>query len=229
MKIAQMFPSKYVSGKEMEKPVTGTIAGIETAEMRPNPASPVTTGYVLRMQGWKRGVVLTKPLAETIAQAVGDDDTDHWPGKKVTLFPQEVTVAGRKRIAIRARKAAESAPPSQPVVQKPEPTPEPAPVEEPIAQPAPKPVEEPVAEPQQDGEFSQDLDPRQVTIPEGIGVPLAGKTLGDAEQKDKAMFLAIIQFLSGNKANAAGLFFKPEGHHQQFVAAAAKKLLEEIK
>jgi hypothetical protein len=67
-------------------------------------------GYVLYCEKATKGVVLGKELAHQIAEAVGIDDTDRWPGKKIILYPEQMTVAGERVTAIRARKVASQVP-----------------------------------------------------------------------------------------------------------------------
>lgn len=62
-------------------------------------------------------------------------------------------------------------------------------------------------------------------ILEGIGVPLAGKSLGDAQQ-DKVYGGAIIRYLSGRYPNASGEFFNPTNDDQQRLQIAAETILE---
>jgi hypothetical protein len=99
-----MFPSKYLRGAELTAPVTVTIASIKPETMY-KPGAGNVTGFVLYCEKASRGVVLTRPLALAIAQALGDPDTDTWPGKRIELYPQAMTVAGKAQVAIRARAA----------------------------------------------------------------------------------------------------------------------------
>jgi hypothetical protein len=99
-----MFPSKYLRGAELTAPVTVTIARVVQETMY-KPGAGTVAGWVLYCEKASRGVVLTRPLALGIAQALGDPDTDNWTGKQVTLYPQAMTVAGVPRVAIRARAA----------------------------------------------------------------------------------------------------------------------------
>lgn len=64
-----------------------------------------------------------------------------------------------------------------------------------------------------------------IVIPEGIGVPLAGETLG-AAKKDKMFGAAILKYLSGKYANASGEHFKPANPAQEILQQAATLLLE---
>lgn len=104
MKITEMFPSRYVRGVDLQgKSVTVTVAKIQLEKMRPNPQSPEIQKYVLYTAEGKKGIVLSKTLANQIANTVGSEETDEWEGKKVTLIPVSVSVAGVQRVAIRAR------------------------------------------------------------------------------------------------------------------------------
>lgn len=104
MKVSEMFPSKYVTGEGLQgKAYTVTIARVTAERMRPNPASPEVQKFVLYTVEGKKGIVLSHTLADQITRITGSEDTDEWAGKKITIYPEPVTVAGVDRIAIRAR------------------------------------------------------------------------------------------------------------------------------
>jgi hypothetical protein len=102
MKISDMYPSKYLRGDDLSGPVTVVIAGIETAEFY-RPGEGKVRAFVLKCEKASKGVILSRPLAEGIAQALGSDETNDWTGKQVVLYAQPMRVAGQERIAIRAR------------------------------------------------------------------------------------------------------------------------------
>ena len=104
MNVNDLFPSKYLKGADLKGPVTVTIAKVQPESMY-KPGEGQTTGYVLYCEKASKGVILSRPLAMGIAQALGETDTDKWPGRQVTLYPQPMTVAGVARVAIRARAA----------------------------------------------------------------------------------------------------------------------------
>ena len=107
MKLNDMFPSKYVTGADLNgRSFTVTIAGVSIERMRPNPQSPEVDKFVLYTQEGKKGIVLSKSLAVQIAKITGQDDTDGWTGKKITIYPEPVNVGGTPRLAIRARAVA---------------------------------------------------------------------------------------------------------------------------
>lgn len=102
MKIDKMFPKKYATGSDLEGPVTLSIARVQSEKMR-SFSGPDTQKWVVYFQGAQKGVVLNRTLAEQITEAVGSDETDDWIGHQITLYPQNVLVAGKQRVAIRAR------------------------------------------------------------------------------------------------------------------------------
>jgi len=105
MNINELFPKRYASGLDLQgRAVTVTIAGITKETMHP-PGAGAVEKYVLFFRETSRGVVLTKILAGQIAEATGCMDTDQWTGKQVTLYPEEIKVAGAVRVVIRARAA----------------------------------------------------------------------------------------------------------------------------
>ena len=109
MKLNELFPHKYASGEDLQNlPYTLTISHLRQEKMIPTPGAAPVDKWVLYFKETQKGIVLSKTLASQIAQAVGSDDTDNWVGKKITIFPEEVMVAGKPRTAIRAKKANQS-------------------------------------------------------------------------------------------------------------------------
>lgn len=107
MKLSEMFPRKYASGEDLGgNPATLTIANVRTEKMRPQAGAPEVQKFVVYFQGADKGVILSRTLAYQIADITGSEETADWTGKKVTLYPQPMKVAGKNRIAIRARKPA---------------------------------------------------------------------------------------------------------------------------
>ncbi|MBN2548826.1 MAG: hypothetical protein JXB15_06700 [Anaerolineales bacterium] len=108
MKVKDMFPSKFVKGDDLKGPTVVTIARVVAEEMY-KPGVGQVTGYVLYTQEGKKGIVLSRVLAGQIAQALKTEETEEWSGKRITLYPHPLTVAGVPRVAIRARAAGDKA------------------------------------------------------------------------------------------------------------------------
>lgn len=104
MKLSDMFPRKYATGADLNgKAVTLTISRVTVEQMRPQAGAPVVDKYVLYFEQAKKGVILSRTLAYQIAEVASSEETSDWPGTQVTLYPKPMRVAGKQRIAIRAR------------------------------------------------------------------------------------------------------------------------------
>jgi len=112
MDVTDMFPSKYLRGLDLKGPITVTLASVQPEKVY-KPGVGETGVYVLYCEKASKGVILNRPLARGIAEALGEADTDHWPGKRVTLYPLPMVVAGVPRVAIRARAVGHPQQPTQ--------------------------------------------------------------------------------------------------------------------
>lgn len=117
MKLSQMFPSKYASAADLNgRPSTLIISKIvQDAVNRENGLENVFVVYFRYIQDGapkdtQKGVILSRRLAEQIAEAVGSDDTDQWVGKSVVLYPTTVHAFGKDHLVFGARKAPQPTP-----------------------------------------------------------------------------------------------------------------------
>jgi hypothetical protein len=107
MNLDQVFPRKYATGEDLKgRTITIVIASCELESMRPNPQASEVQKLVIFAHGAQKGIIASRTLAEQIAGALGSRETKDWTGKKVSIFPVEMMVAGQKRTAIRAKPAA---------------------------------------------------------------------------------------------------------------------------
>jgi len=60
--------------------------------------------FQLHIRGAGKTILLSHTLADDIAQVLGNE-TDAWTGKRITLYPAVMHVAGRDTTTIRARAA----------------------------------------------------------------------------------------------------------------------------
>lgn len=104
--VHDMFPSKYVKSSELEKPVALTIKEVKLERVY-NPRLGNTDVWVVYFKGAKKGFVLNKVNAFSIAEILGSPDTEHWVGKTIELYPTTVKVGAEKKPAIRVRKPTE--------------------------------------------------------------------------------------------------------------------------
>lgn len=117
MNINSAFPSSYVKACDLQgQPVTVTMReiAIEDVSGDGTEAKPV-----LYFQGMSKGLVLNKTNAATIAGAYGEE-TDHWRGQSLTIFPTTTLFKGQMTECIRVRIDHAPAPvPVQPVAIQP--------------------------------------------------------------------------------------------------------------
>ncbi len=111
MKLDVMFPRKYATGADLKgKDVTLTISTVRAEKMRYGPGAKEEAKYVVYFVQTEKGVILSRTLSNQIDDAVdGEGETNNWKGKRVTLYPLPMVVAGKDKVAIRAKKAANGA------------------------------------------------------------------------------------------------------------------------
>lgn len=102
MKISQVFPSKYVAAADLNgKPVTLTIKNVTQEEMLTHDNQKVKKPVVWFEKAIK-GFVLNRTNAMIIA-ALYSDETDNWPGNRITIYPTQVRAFGKMQDCIRVR------------------------------------------------------------------------------------------------------------------------------
>jgi len=107
MKLDEMFPSKWLKASDLQgKDWTLTIDG-QSMENLGEPDEPAKS--VLHFKNAKKGLVLNRTNAETIA-AMHGYDSDAWVGKEITLFATTTLFKGRTTDCIRIRAKAQEQP-----------------------------------------------------------------------------------------------------------------------
>jgi hypothetical protein len=137
MKVNHVFPDKYLKGAHLgATQILVMVTAVCAEKMRAGPDKPEETNYVLRFNnlngktgeitplpflenvpGLGHGLVLSKPKAESIAEAIGTDEMDYWVGKRVVLYATKRMKGREEQYPIRAR-----APRSQPAQPAPAPS-----------------------------------------------------------------------------------------------------------
>ena len=108
MKFSEMFPSKYVSAEDLRgQDVPVVIRDVLVEELAGDEGGHARKPVVY-FQGQQKGLVLNKTNAKTIAGLYGDE-TEHWRGKAITLYPSETQFRSEIRPCIRVRGAPPSA------------------------------------------------------------------------------------------------------------------------
>ncbi|MCC6458801.1 MAG: hypothetical protein IT328_27905 [Caldilineaceae bacterium] len=100
--MSDIFPSKYVKAADLEgRTVTLTIKTLTVEEML-NHASEKERKPVLYFERATKGLVLNRTNAMTIAALYGDE-SDTWPGKRISIYPTRVKAFGQMQDCIRIR------------------------------------------------------------------------------------------------------------------------------
>ncbi len=109
MKISNAFPSKWLKVEDLnKKDVTVVIDHVQMEDM--GSGENAEEKPVVYFMGAKKGLALNKTNAQTVAMFHGDD-TDHWHGKKIILYPAMTSFQGRMVPCIRVRGVSEEGPP----------------------------------------------------------------------------------------------------------------------
>jgi len=106
MDINQMYPSKFLHGRDLAGPVTVTIRVVKAEEIY-TPGKGKTPAFVLYCEKASKAIVMRKNLAGQIAAALQETDTDNWPGRQIVLYPELVQVGREQVTAIRAKAVSE--------------------------------------------------------------------------------------------------------------------------
>ncbi len=116
MNIFDCFPSKYLKAADFQgQDVTLMIVAVRMEPIGDDEEKPI-----VRFEEAKRGLLLNRTNARTIAELHGQD-TDAWRGKRITLFPTTTEFRGSVVECIRVRPAAVAveAVIEQPVIESP--------------------------------------------------------------------------------------------------------------
>jgi hypothetical protein len=105
MKQDDVFPSKYLKAEDLDDEITLTISKIEMAEFEDNKGikAEKPVAYFREVQ---KGLIINKTNWKSIAEATGEEDSDNWIGKQITLFVLDVAAFGDNVAAIRVKKTA---------------------------------------------------------------------------------------------------------------------------
>jgi hypothetical protein len=103
MNIGQMFPSEYLRGIDVTKPMKLTIKAVveETAHNRQT--NKREQEYVMRFDGLDKKLRLNVTMAKEVAMYLGPE-TDDWVGKAVTVYRTNIKAFGAEHIVPRLRK-----------------------------------------------------------------------------------------------------------------------------
>lgn len=114
-KVSELYPSKWLSPADLQKPVFVTIASVDIEDMRQADGSRANK-LVLTFRNAHKRMVLNATQAKRLAELLGDEFT-HWPGARVKLAPSKAS-NGKDTIAVlealRLPEQPPAGPPSEP-------------------------------------------------------------------------------------------------------------------
>ena len=108
MKRDDLFPSKYLKCADLKgRP---RVVEIEHAaiEMLKNPKGEEQRKSVLYFKGAKKALPLN--LTNFVAEIVGSDETNDWPGTKLELYPATTMLGGKVTDCVRIRRSQDGLP-----------------------------------------------------------------------------------------------------------------------
>jgi len=96
MRIGDAFPGDYLKAEDLHgKSVTLTIQDVAIEQLGSDEKPCVS------FKGTKKKLALNKTNFQTIVDLLGEEDTDDWTGKKITLIPAKTEFQGRRVACIR--------------------------------------------------------------------------------------------------------------------------------
>jgi len=88
MKVSDVYQSKFLRGTDLQRAVTVRIASVTVEQIGDD------RKLVVHFEGAKKALALNRTNATSIAEITGSDDTDRWPGARITLRPVPVLFQG---------------------------------------------------------------------------------------------------------------------------------------
>lgn len=102
MRVGQAFPSKYLQALDLgDANVTVTIKEIRHEMI--GQQGEQDEKLVIYFEGKTKGMVCNVTNANTIADVLGSDEMDDWPGSQITIYATEVEFKGKQVLGIRVR------------------------------------------------------------------------------------------------------------------------------
>ncbi len=117
MKPSDIFSSKYLSAADLrERDATVTIEGATIEKMQNGEKK-----LALTFRGKEKGFLVNRTNFNSIAEALGTDETDDWEGQQITIYPSETDFQGKTVDCIRVRRKKASTAPQAPAMPASEP------------------------------------------------------------------------------------------------------------
>lgn len=104
VKIGDMFPSDYLRGIDVHRPMVVEIEAIKEEEALNRETGQKEPEYVVYFRGMKKKLRLNITMAKEAMETFGSDDTNDWIGKRVTIYRTKVKAFGKEHTVPRIRR-----------------------------------------------------------------------------------------------------------------------------
>jgi hypothetical protein len=101
MRLSEAFPSNFLKADDVLQDTVLTIKGQKLQSI--GQGAQAENKLVLSFQETDKELVVNKTNFSAIATALAEDDSDHWIGKRITLYATEVEYKGETMLGIRVR------------------------------------------------------------------------------------------------------------------------------
>lgn len=91
MRIADVYPSRYLKASDLDDPTRARVTAI-TTELFGEKKEPK---FVFTLTGQTKPFVCNVTSARTMEELTGSDDADDWIGTEVMLKPTKVSMSGK--------------------------------------------------------------------------------------------------------------------------------------
>ena len=98
----KMFDSEYIASWDLDDDTTLTIEKVVAGEVGGHQGNEKQKRPIMYFEGAKKGMVVNKTNAKTVAGLYGND-TEAWIGKKITLYVGECEAFGEVMSCLRVR------------------------------------------------------------------------------------------------------------------------------
>jgi hypothetical protein len=97
------FPSRFLKAEELDADLQVTVRLVATEVLTGKSGKPDETKPVAYFDETEKGLILNKTNFAAIAKITGEEDSDNWKGKKITLTVIDVDAFGDIVKAIRVK------------------------------------------------------------------------------------------------------------------------------
>lgn len=103
MNIGDMFPSDYLRGIDVSRPMKLTIKSVSQEMARNNSSNKVEPEYVMYFKETPKKLRLNVTMAKEVCKFLDEAETDRWKNKPVTVYRTTIKAFGSEHVVPRIR------------------------------------------------------------------------------------------------------------------------------